>query len=143
MTLGIEDSAPSVLWAAARTAGIPLWIAQPPEQLVTESSASENPTRVRQREEMLGTLRGDGAKITPAADVFDQVRRFLLETGDPVAAKRARETGPRAIITVEDVERAHRRGLREWALPRDAIVTAAAWDRARDLGLNLSGGNLP
>lgn len=140
---GICDSLPSVLYAAARTAHLPLFIAEGPAALATPSAPALPPARLRQREEQLSMLRADGAQLVAPPEIFERVQRFLLERGDPVAAKRQREAGPRAIITAEDVERAHRRGMTEWALPADAIVTMAAHDRARDLGLRLSGGNLP
>ncbi len=143
MAAGIADSAPSTLWCAAREARLPVFIAEPPEPLAGPASPGVTPARLRQREEQMGVLREDGAEVIPAGEVFARVQRFLLERGDPVAAKRLREAGPRPIITVEDVERAHRRGLTAWALPKNAIVTAAAWDRARDLGVDLTGGNLP
>jgi hypothetical protein len=141
--LGIRDSLPSILYFAARNARLPLFIAIPPELLAAPSAPATSPARLRQREEELSILRADGAEILPAAEIFDRIRRFCLERGDPVAAKKLREAGPRPIIIAEDVERAHRRGLQEWALPKEAIVTMAAHDRARDLGLRLSGGNLP
>jgi Flavoprotein len=143
MALGLTDSLPSILWLVARRAGIPIFIAQPPEPLVTPPSPGSNPARQDQAQEQMSILRADGAQLVPATEIFAHVQRFLLERADPVAAKRLREAGPRPIITAEDIERAHRRGLKRWDLPREAIVTMAAHDRARDLGLDLSGGNLP
>ncbi len=143
MAAGIADSMPSRIWAAARAAGVPLFIADPLDPLVIPSAPSAPPTRVQQREEAMATLRGDGAVVIRACEVAERVERFLLERADPAAAKRQREAGPRPIVTVEDVERAHRRGVKEWTLPSEAIVTMAAWDRARDLGLDLRGGNIP
>lgn len=143
MALGLADSTPGRLWQAARLAGIPLIVAEPVRPLVESSRPEMSPFRAQQREERLSALRADGAEVIRGCEIFAHVQRRLLEHGDPVAAKRARLRGPRPIVTVEDVERAHRRGVKTWQVEDNAIVTAAAWDRARDLGLELSGGNLP
>jgi hypothetical protein len=143
MALGLADSTAACLWQAARLAGIPLIVAEPVRPLVESSRPDVSPFRAQQREERLSALRADGAEVIRGCEIFAHVQRRLREQGDPVAAKRARLRGPRPIVTVEDVERAHRRGLKTWGVEDNAIVTAAAWDRARDLGMEMSGGNLP
>jgi len=143
MALGLADSVPACLWQAARLAGIPLIVAEPVRPLTESSRPDLSPLRAQQREERLSALRADGAEVIRGCEIFTHVQRRLREHGDPVAAKRARLQGPRPIVTVEDVERAHRRGMKSWQVEDNTIVTAAAWDRARDLGLEMSGGNLP
>lgn len=140
---GIVDSLPTLMWASARSASLPLFVCDPPTPAATPSAPQTPPARIEQREAAMGMLRGDGAKIVSTPELFDTVKRFLLERGDPIAAKRLREKGPRPIITAEDVDRAHRRGMKAWVAPPNAIITMAAHDRARDLGLEITGGNLP
>jgi hypothetical protein len=140
---GICDSLPTRIWRTARDAHLPLFVAEPSPPLAPPPLPHDAPTRRRQREEAMSILRADGAEVIPAAEVFERIQRHLLERGDPAGAQRLREAGPRTIITVEDVDRAHRRGMALWELPADAIVTMAAHDRARDLGLELRGGNIP
>jgi hypothetical protein len=140
---GITDSLPTTVWGAARRARLPLFVAEPSDPIAPPSAPDTPTERIRQREETMSILRNDGAEILPAAELFERIQRFLMQRGERRAGDRDPEKGPRPIITAEDVERAHRRGEKRWDLPADAIVTMAAHDRARDLGLDLCGGNLP
>jgi len=100
--------------------------------LSSEAGAAAPSALVRLAESYLRVLRDMGVELVPAAAVGERLR-WKLERG--VAASRA-ASGRRMVVTVADLEELAKEGP-SITLPADAIVTAAAWDRARELGLQL------
>ncbi len=132
LSLGIQDSGPSILLAQAIAAGKPVFVAcdlPAHRDAFSQRNPGASPVRERIHADHLHALQQMGVQFVPsnlAEAVQAQFTPQVNETPERLAKQRP--TPKRQFITAEDVWEAISRGQKELVHPRTAVVT----DQARE-----------